>query len=426
LPEAERFTAANIRKSSPRSDAFRVFFAGMESAFDPLDTRWKEWLDRHADEPVAELALKYAGKGLPLDQLLNQLKGRRISRQKLPSWFATPGILFPDPLILEQCSSEVTARFKAGFAHGRRVIDLTGGLGVDSWAFALKAESILSCEPDSRRAEALRMNFMRLGLLNTSVVCTDAETAVAEQLHAGRDLVYLDPSRRSEGGRKVYRIDALQPDVGTLRSTLLESCGNLLIKLAPMLDLQQGIEQLPGTYRIDVLSWKGECRELLFHIQRQTTDSVQVHAHELESGLPSFRFNADEERSGRSLPESTPLEFLFEPHAAVRKSGARASICAQFGLKVLHANTQVYTGSDDCAGFPGTHWRLMEILPYKIDLLRQRFGAEGARMVFYNFPESPERVTSTLKLNSNPDNCLFFVKLNTGKAAVLHAKPVGN
>lgn len=398
----------------------------MESAFDPLDAPWKEWLDRHADEPVAELALKYAGKGLPLEHLLNQLKGRKISRHKLPSWFSTPGIQYPDPLILEQCSSEATAQFKAGFAHGLRVIDLTGGLGVDSWAFAQQAESVLTCEPDPRRAEALRMNFERLGLRNASVVCTDAESAVSEHLHAGYDLVYLDPSRRNESGRKVYRIDAQQPDVRALRNPLLERCGNLLIKLAPMLDLQQGIEQLPGTHRIDVLSWKGECRELLFHIQGPTTNSVQIHAHELDSGQPSFHFHANEERSGRSLPESPPLDFLFEPHTALRKSGARASICEQFGLKVLHANTQVYTGSDDCAGFPGTRWRLIEILPYKVDLLRERFGPAGARMVFYNFPEAPERVTSTLKLNSSSSNTLFFVKLNTGKAAVLHAQPAGN
>ncbi|MFM9008375.1 MAG: RsmD family RNA methyltransferase [Bacteroidota bacterium] len=396
----------------------------MEPAFDPLDARWNTWLDRHAEEPVAELALKYAGKGLPLEALLNQLKGRKISRHKIPSWYHTPGILYPDPLILEQCSSEGTARFKSAFARGLRVIDLTGGLGVDSWAFAQKAESVLTCEPDPRRADALRLNVERLGLQNASVLCTDAETAVAEQLHAGYDLVYLDPSRRSESGRKVYRIDALQPDVRAMQDRLLESGGTLLIKLAPMLDLQQGIEQLQGTYRIDVLSWKGECRELLFHLRQHNSDAVQVHAHDLESGLPSFHFQADEERSGRNLPDSPPQEFLFEPHAALRKSGARASVCAQFGLKVLHANTQVYTASDDCPAFPGTRWRLIDILPFKVDSLRERFGPEGARMVFYNFPETPERVMSALKLNSSPANSLFFVKLNTGKAAVLHARPI--
>jgi hypothetical protein len=270
--------------------------------------------------------------------------------------------------------------------------------------------------------QAMEMNFNRLGLRNTKVICTTAEDALAKQLDHGCSLLYLDPARRSGEGKRVYRLTELQPDVTSLKSRLLQHAEHVVLKLAPMLDIQEGIRQLPETYRIDVLSWKGECRELLFHLRKDPGDVIDIHATELESTLPAFGFQLQEERSGRNAPVSAPGTLLFEPHAALRKSGARASICERFGLSVLHANTLLFTGHQDQPDFPGTRWNLSETLPYKPKMLRERFQAHGARMVFYNFPETPEQVMATLKLRSHSDHSLFFVRLNDGKAAVLYAQ----
>jgi hypothetical protein len=268
----------------------------------------------------------------------------------------------------------------------------------------------------------MEMNFIRLGLRNTKVICTTAEDALAKQLDHGCSLLYLDPARRSGEGKKVYRLNELQPDVTVLRSRLLQHVDHVVLKLAPMLDIQEGIRQLPETCSVDVLSWKGECRELLFHLRKDAGDAIEIRATEVESAFPAFSFQLQDEQSGRSVPVSEPGAWLFEPHAALRKSGARASICERFNLSVLHANTLLFTGQQHEPEFPGTRWNLLEILPYKPKILRERFQVQGARMVFYNFPETPEQVMTSLKLRSHSDFSLFFVRLNDGKAAVLYAQ----
>lgn len=51
--------------------------------------------------------------GVSPAQLAQQINGRQKAKHKIPSW-TQEGIIFPPTLNLEQCSSELTARFKAG------------------------------------------------------------------------------------------------------------------------------------------------------------------------------------------------------------------------------------------------------------------------------------------------------------------------
>ena len=66
-------------------------------------------------------------------------EGQKKVLAKVPSWSEAEGLVIPGSLSTEQCSSEETAMTKARAVSElgcRRVADLTGGLGVDSWAFA--------------------------------------------------------------------------------------------------------------------------------------------------------------------------------------------------------------------------------------------------------------------------------------------------
>ena len=93
---------------------------------------------------------------------------------KVPEWAdALPELQVPSRLNVEQCSSSLAARYKAGVAArimqdggGRRIADLTGGLGVDAWAFSEVADEILYNEMDPSLCEAVRSNFSRLGVQN--------------------------------------------------------------------------------------------------------------------------------------------------------------------------------------------------------------------------------------------------------------------
>ena len=111
---------------------------------------------------------------------LNSDRARKVAR-KLPEWAAVDAarraagldpLEFPTALSLEQCSSSATAAYKA-FLAGQAaaaqliqlIIDLTGGLGVDSWAMSRVAERVVYFERDAELAAAAERNFRRLGRL---------------------------------------------------------------------------------------------------------------------------------------------------------------------------------------------------------------------------------------------------------------------
>ena len=75
-----------------------------------------------------------------------QISAWQMAQKKLPLWAATEGILFPEHLSMEQCSSQQTAEYKGEvFAQwikqptaedAVRITDLTGGFGVDATCLA--------------------------------------------------------------------------------------------------------------------------------------------------------------------------------------------------------------------------------------------------------------------------------------------------
>lgn len=91
-----------------------------------------------------------------------QLTAESALRRKLPSWH-TAGVFLPSSLTLEQCSSEEAARYKARFATPTdRLIDLTGGFGVDFWSLTSVTGQGVYVERQADLVAAARANLPRL------------------------------------------------------------------------------------------------------------------------------------------------------------------------------------------------------------------------------------------------------------------------
>ena len=251
-----------------------------------------EFILAHDGEDLASLALarsRYADFPA-FDVALSTLEVRRKLRSKVPSWYAVPSLRYPLRLSGEQCSSEETARYKARVAleacRGGALADLTGGLGVDSWAFAQCFSSVLYNEMRPELASAALANFEALGLGNVTVRnCALApgdarsEPGMTERSEPGMtvrevlgefkpDIIYMDPARRASDGRKVFRLEDCQPDVLKLLPELLEACPLLLLKLSPMADISLVCKQLSCVEAVHVVAADGECKELLLLLRR--------------------------------------------------------------------------------------------------------------------------------------------------------------
>ena len=109
-----------------------------------ISQQTREFIRSHRTDDVRDLALHAKRTpDLDLPWALDQIAGWQTARTKLPQWADTDGIIYPPHLSMEQCSSEPTARYKAELAtrlmasdgapapRRGRLIDLTGGFGVD-------------------------------------------------------------------------------------------------------------------------------------------------------------------------------------------------------------------------------------------------------------------------------------------------------
>ena len=223
-----------------------------------------DFINEHADDDVRQLALRGTkNPDVDLTFALEQIAGRQAARRKLPTWAATTGIVYPPHLSMEQCSSEQTARYKAKLAgRGKRIVDLTGGFGVDFSFMAQGFSHAVYVERQANLCEIARQNFEVLGLVQAEVVCADSTDYLQTMSHA--DVIYIDPARRDNHGGRTYSISDCTPDVIALKQLLMEKADQVVIKLSPMLDWRKAISDLGESHvqEVHIVSVGNECKEL--------------------------------------------------------------------------------------------------------------------------------------------------------------------
>lgn len=392
---------------------------------------WHNWLtdpaiqillSENASKDPAALALQWSGrKDLPVQWMLQQIEGRQKAKFKIPSWFHNKDVVYPDRTALEQCSSEITAGYKKKFSKGKRVADLTGGLGVDSKSFAENAAAVMYFEPDPLRFEIAKHNFKVFNLSNITCVNDIAENAGEHLKKFKPDIIYIDPSRRDKG-KRVFRFEDLQPDIIPLIPQWLDICENILLKAAPMFDIKQGIRQLEKVQEVHVISTKNECRELLFYIGRQKQMDPAVHCIEFNNERDwkyAFHYGKEESLPVKLSPVSA---YISDPFASVTKAGAFKSLTEDFDVALLHVNTHLYTSAQRPKGFPGRKFKVVEIFPYDAGLIRESLKDKKAHLVFRNFPVKPEEVEKKLKFTSGGNSYLFFVTDHSDKLRIIHCR----
>ena len=353
----------------------------------------------HPEADPTSLALgKGKLKDIDIDLAINTLESRRKLKDKMPQWYGHPRMIFPAKLSAEQCSSTLTGRYKAGLAAqiagGKpfRIADLTGGLGVDSWYFSMEASEVLYNEMQDALCMAAKHNFRILGAGNIqfSNKCIIPEcqaeqgkaesgnlATVAEILGAFKpDIIYADPARRSESGRKVFLIEECTPDILSLKEELFAVSRHILLKLSPMADISMVCSRLgPGCRQVHVIGAGGECKELLIWMDREWTGNYTVKVVELgQKGESVIEFTPEEEKTVcpailsenavRRIQEDRNFNqrWMFEPGKALMKAGAFSLVSARGGMFKTGVSTHYYIGTyQQCAEYSGLG-KIFEIL----------------------------------------------------------------
>lgn len=368
----------------------------------------------HLHDDVSSLALKgHRDSDFPMAFVLNQISSRQKLLNKFSDWARHPDLVFPKSIAAEQCSSDVTANYKASLFSGDTFVDLTGGLGVDCYFLSKKFNKGVYVEPDHSKLECVQYNFRKLGVHNVEFVHSTAEDYLnSNSKHF--NLIYIDPSRRVDSG-KVITLENSVPDVTTL--DLSSRADHVLIKTSPVLDIAMATRSLKEIIGIYTLSVKNDCKEVLYVLSKIKVEetkrvAINFQPNELESYVLCGHMNSNPKYSA-------PLYYLYEPNASVLKMGLFNEVCDSFDVFKLHPNSHLYTSEKLVPDFPGRKFQIMGTAVYQKKEVRKYVLQGKANITVRNFPDSVETIKKKLKIKDGGNNYLFATTLKNENKVII-------
>ena len=355
---------------------------------------------------------------------LQQVEGRERTADKLPTFAAIDDWWYPVRLSCEQCSSEATARYKASIlpsfqgGDGGRLLDLTGGYGVDTYFLSEHFDHTDYVEQNAELCRIAAHNFQRpTPTLPKGKEITVHNCTAEEFLHRTPyavhpySLIFLDPARRDSHGGKVFKLADCTPNVVELLPILLSRLtpdGRILLKLSPMIDLTQALKELALSgspmegergWDIHIVAVKNEVKEVLLMSRYTDVSKYQdleptITAIDLSKKEQVFTFTREEEQATKTKMVNGTWSngtWIYEPNAAILKAGAYKLVAQRFGLRKLDVNTHLYTSKTLVPDFPG---RIFKALPFREGL---GVGSQ-ANVLVRNYPLTAEQLKKKLHL----------------------------
>lgn len=358
------------------------------------------------------LALRSVPEGVDKNFALQQIEGYQRAKVKLPLWASTPDILYPVRLSMEQCSGEETARYKAtliprllGAEPAGTMVDITAGFGVDFTLLSQRFERAVYVERNEALCEIARHNLPLLSpSCQSTVVQGDGVAYLRIMEHV--NLIFLDPARRDRNGAKVVAISDCEPDLTLLEDALIGLADVVMVKLSPMLDIRLVMQQLHSVREVHIVAAGGECKELLLILKKEASSTpVTFYA---VNGTQQFVFTRSEEVDAAVVYAEAPEQYLYEPNAAVMKSGAYKLLSERYGVKKLHADSHLYTSHQLVDDFPGRSFEIEDYSGFgKKEIKSLLDGVNKANLTVRNFPMSVADLRKKLKLSEGGDVYLF-------------------
>lgn len=368
-------------------------------------------------DPLSVVLQKPLFKEVSQKELAQQLEARKKCRHKLPTWFHTPKLYYPNKLCIEQSSAEPTARYKAELIHGKTLVDITGGLGVDAYYFSQNVSFVHHCEINAELSQIAHHNFKVLGQKNIRCITTDG-LEYLQKTPQPFDWVYADPSRRTTHTKRVFRLTESEPNIPQHLLQIFTKTRNVLLKAAPLLDITQGLRELPFVKEIHIVALHNEVKELLFVLEYGYTEAITLQTINIgKSQNMHFAFQLHEEQT-TTVAYSAAQNYLYEPNAALLKSGGFKCIGKAFGVSKLHPHSHVYTSSA-LVNFPGRRFKVLQNKPYSKATMRE-LGIAKANLTIRNFPLPVAALRKKHNIKDGGVAYLFFTTDIHNDLRVLH------
>lgn len=384
-----------------------------------LHTGVQAFINENLNTDIVSVLLKSPQfKDISQKELAQQLLGKQKAKTKLPTWFKTTNILYPPKLNIEQTSSEYTAKYKSNLVSGSRLLDVTGGFGIDSYFFAQKIAHVYHTELNAELAALAQHNFEVFNVKNIYSTVIDGLQLLA-QTNTPMDWVYIDPSRRNDAKGKVFLLQDCLPNVPQHLNAILEKTDAILLKTSPLLDITNGLRELQFVKAIHIVAVKNEVKELLWILERGFTKKPALVCANIldDESCDLIEFSSEEEQQ-QEAKIGTPLTYLYEPNAALLKAGTFKAIGNRFNLTKLHEHSHLYTRANLVPNFPGRSFKVLQVLPYNKKSIKQ-LALTKANITTRNFPETVAQLRKKYKIKDGGNLYVFFTTTVDNERIVL-------
>ena len=375
----------------------------------------RDFIHEHINDDTAELLLaarKYPDIDVPF--VVEQIEARRRLKGKLPEWYENKDIIMGGRVPAEQCSSELTARYKQSIVKGESLCDMTGGMGVDFWYMSEGMERAIYTERNEELCSIAKHNFQVLQTLRPEYVirCGDGRELPIPSV----DIIYLDPARRAGDGSRVYAMEDCEPNIVEWQDELLKHAKMVLVKLSPMVDLTDVLRKLKGVKELHIVGVKNECKEVL--VKAHALDDsvcagcVEVHCVDfLTSGKIEYVFSL---LGGMeiSLTDGGVKRHLYEPDVTLMKAGAFGSLCARYPVWQLDVDTHLMTSDEWIPEFPGRVFEVEEMIPFSSKVLKRlKKEIPQANIAVRNFVMTADELRKKTGIKDGGEVYLFGAKV---------------
>ena len=375
------------------------------------------------DDPTTLLLQSERYPDVDMAWVAQQVKGRKKAKEKIPTWYSTEDVIYPPSISMEQCSSELTATYKAELCSGNVLLDLTGGFGVDTAFMSKNFAAVNYVERNAELASVVSYNFRKLAVSNVRFEVRDS----VEVLYAPQevDWLYVDPARRKENQQKAVLLTDCEPDLLKHQEQLLRKAKNVLVKLSPLFDVTELSRLFPNAAEIHIVSVDNECKELLLCLDREKHQSPTIICVNIlraeKRQLFSFRL-ADEAQANAKVASDVSV-YLYEPNASIQKSGGVKSFASYYSLELLHQNTRLYTSAVRVDDFQGRRFVVESVFGFsKQELKANLSDIKKANITVRNFPLAVAELRKKLGLQDGGDVYLFATTLSSGKKAIVRCR----
>lgn len=370
-----------------------------------LNTEVQDFINLNLKSDLTKLILK--GSPFPeisIQEIAEQIEAKKRCEKKLPTWFCAKNIYYSNKLNIEQTSSEITAKYKANLVSGNTLIDITGGFGVDCYCFSQKVQNVTHCEINQELSKIVTYNYKQFDIKKIKTFVGDGLEYLKISIQKF-DWIYADPSRRNDTKGKVFLLEDCLPNIPENLDLLFEKSSNILLKISPILDITSAINELKFVKEIHIIAIENDVKELLFLLEKNYTKKIDIKTinfNKNENQFFNFILNNE-----AFATYSVPKKYLYEPNAAILKSGAFNQISAQLKLDKLHQHSHLYT-SEKLVDFPGRSFEITHCISYDKKQFKKLIPSKKANITTRNFPETVAQIRKKTGLKDGGNQYVFF------------------